>query len=181
MAASRLRQDLGLKRGQLDVLAGCPPCQSFSTLKTLNGGKKVRDKDSKDLLFEILRFVRALSPKAVMLRTSLDFRPIRESGFCSCPATTRLRLRAQSFECWRLRRSSTSQAHDSRRHQEKVRNPTFGSAWNVGLTVRDAIFSLPAPRNSADPLHNLKEHRSKAVRDLIAKNPKERWRPDAAF
>src|SRR5688572_21675716 len=63
VAAARLQRDLGLKRGQLDLLAGCPPCQSFSTLKTLNGSKRVRDKNTKDLLFEFLRFVRVLRPK----------------------------------------------------------------------------------------------------------------------
>src|SRR4051812_8231735 len=51
--ASTLRRELRLKPGQLDLLAGCPPCQSFSSLKTLNGRKRVRDKSGKDLLFEM--------------------------------------------------------------------------------------------------------------------------------
>jgi DNA (cytosine-5)-methyltransferase 1 len=35
--ASQVRKSLSLKIGDLDLLSGCPPCQGFSTLKTLNG------------------------------------------------------------------------------------------------------------------------------------------------
>jgi DNA (cytosine-5)-methyltransferase 1 len=30
-------QALGLERGQLDLLAACPPCQGFSAMRTKNG------------------------------------------------------------------------------------------------------------------------------------------------
>ena len=32
-----LKKKLGLRRGQLDLLAGCPPCQGFSSIRTHNG------------------------------------------------------------------------------------------------------------------------------------------------
>ena len=35
-----LMQQLGLREGDLD-LPGCPPCQGFSTLRTLNGSRRV--------------------------------------------------------------------------------------------------------------------------------------------
>jgi DNA (cytosine-5)-methyltransferase 1 len=38
---SQVREDLGLKPGELDVLAGCPPCQGFSSLRTRNGFEDV--------------------------------------------------------------------------------------------------------------------------------------------
>ena len=36
-----LMHKLGLATGELDLMAGCPPCQGFSTLRTLNGGRAI--------------------------------------------------------------------------------------------------------------------------------------------
>lgn len=63
--ATGVMRRLKIKRGQLDLLAGCPPCQGFSTMTTLNG-RIGKDKQN-DLVFEFLRFVRSMRPKAVML------------------------------------------------------------------------------------------------------------------
>src|SRR5262249_13029792 len=41
--AERLKRELGLSAGDLDLLAGCPPCQGFSALRTRNGSKRNRD------------------------------------------------------------------------------------------------------------------------------------------
>ena len=57
---------LGLRKGELDLLAGCPPCQGFSTMATLNG-KRGKDDPRNDLVFQFVRFVRQMAPKAVML------------------------------------------------------------------------------------------------------------------
>src|SRR5450631_575906 len=32
---------LGLSEGELDLVAGCPPCQGFSSMRTLNGRQEV--------------------------------------------------------------------------------------------------------------------------------------------
>lgn len=56
---SRFRRHLGLRRGQLDVLVGCPPCQGFSRMR--NGGGANDDKN--DLVLVYLEFVKALLPR----------------------------------------------------------------------------------------------------------------------
>src|SRR5438309_6353959 len=61
-----LMRELNIRPGELDVLAGCPPCQGFSTLRTRNGANKNRDVRN-DLVDEMLRFARAFRPKAVMM------------------------------------------------------------------------------------------------------------------
>ncbi len=61
-----LLDTLGLKKGGLDLLAGCPPCQGFTTMRTLNGALMVDDPRN-DLLLEFERFVEALRPRAVMM------------------------------------------------------------------------------------------------------------------
>ena len=50
-----LMERLKINQGDLDLLAGCPPCQGFSTLRTFNGGKAIAD-PMNDLVFEFVRF-----------------------------------------------------------------------------------------------------------------------------
>jgi DNA (cytosine-5)-methyltransferase 1 len=63
---NELMKTLGLKRGELSLLAGCPPCQGFSSIRTNNGRYSITD-DRNDLINDYLRFVEAFLPKAVML------------------------------------------------------------------------------------------------------------------
>ena len=55
-----LMKRLKLQPGDLDLLAGCPPCQGFSRLRTFNGARTV-DEPMNDLVFQFLRFVQAFS------------------------------------------------------------------------------------------------------------------------
>jgi len=66
VGAVELLNAIGLKRGELDLLAGCPPCQGFSTLRTRKKSNAVSD-DRNDLLFEFLRIVEAISPRSIMM------------------------------------------------------------------------------------------------------------------
>ncbi len=71
----------GLERGQLDVLIGGPPCQSFST-----AGRRGTISDPRGLLlWEFLRFVEALQPKYFvmenvrgLLSAAISHRPIAQ-------------------------------------------------------------------------------------------------------
>lgn len=54
---------VGLKQGELDLLVGGPPCQSFST-----AGRRGTTQDPRGaLLWEFLRFVEALQPKFFLM------------------------------------------------------------------------------------------------------------------
>lgn len=66
VGAVELLNTIGLKRGQLDLLAGCPPCQGFSTLRTRKKAIAVED-ERNNLLFEFLRMVEAISPRTLMM------------------------------------------------------------------------------------------------------------------
>lgn len=71
----------GLKPGELDLLSGGPPCQSFSTV-----GKRGTVQDPRGtLLWDFLRFIRALRPKFFLmenvrglLSAALRHRPIAQ-------------------------------------------------------------------------------------------------------
>ncbi len=50
----------------LHLLAGCPPCQGFSSLRRLNRNRNVRD-DRNSLILEFLRLVNDLKPITIMM------------------------------------------------------------------------------------------------------------------
>jgi DNA (cytosine-5)-methyltransferase 1 len=66
LTSRKVLAQIGLRPGELDLLAGCPPCQPFSNLRMR--GRRAHSKDeSSDLIFDFLRLAEGLSPKAIML------------------------------------------------------------------------------------------------------------------
>lgn len=61
--ANAVREDLGLERGALDLIAGGPPCQGFS----INAPVRSSEDQRNHLFKEYLRFVDAFTPKAVLI------------------------------------------------------------------------------------------------------------------
>jgi DNA (cytosine-5)-methyltransferase 1 len=60
---AELISELGLKPGELDLLVGGPPCQSFSQI-----GKRESLDDARGLLlFEMVRFAAIIEPKAILI------------------------------------------------------------------------------------------------------------------
>ena len=58
-----LMNELGIKRGEVDLLYGGSPCQSFSQI-----GKMESLKDERGLLlFQMIRFAKAIKPKAIFI------------------------------------------------------------------------------------------------------------------
>lgn len=61
--ANGILHELGLKRGELDLIAGGPPCQGFSINAPVRSNE-----DSRNHLFkEYLRFVDAFAPRAILI------------------------------------------------------------------------------------------------------------------
>lgn len=161
---------LELQQGQLDLLAGCPPCQGFSSIRTLNGAQTVEDSRN-DLVFEFLRFVKALQPKAVMMentpglakdwRMTEVFRELLTLGYEGDYPI----VNAVNYGVPQRRRRMILLAG-------RFGAISFPSPEPNRLTVRNAIASLPRAGESGDALHDLSERRSKRVVDMIRKIPK---------
>ncbi len=66
MTHSEITKHYPIKPGELDLLAACPPCQGFSTLRTKNTLKPADDERNK-LIFQVSRLVTELLPKAVLV------------------------------------------------------------------------------------------------------------------
>lgn len=171
LPVSQLRRAFGLVTGQLDLLAGCPPCQGFSTMRTLNGKRKIEDCRN-DLVFEYLRYVKELQPKAIMmenvpgLATDIRMTVLRDE----------LRLLGYESICEVLNAADFGVPQRRRRMillAAKEGAPTTAEREERRRTVRDAIADLPKPGNSGDPLHDLTEKRSERVAELISKIPKD--------
>lgn len=166
-----LMDELELKPGDLDLLAGCPPCQGFSTLRTLNGGRVVED-SQKDLVFQFLRFVMEFRPKTIMMenvpglaqdnRIDLFRRGVKALGYKFQDGV----LDAYDYGVPQRRRRFVFLA-------SKFGVPEFPPKALRRRSVRGAIGRLPRPGRSGDVLHDYEVNRSKSVLDLVSRIPKD--------
>lgn len=172
LSVADVKEKLSLAEGQLDLVAGCPPCQGFSSLRTLNGNRAIED-DRNNLILEFLRFIRGLKPRFVMMENVpamgkdwryVEFREELESLGYRCLQDV---LDVANFGVPQRRRRFVFIAG--------LRcEVAFPEPDKSRVTVRSAIGALPAPspETGCDPLHDYREHRSKRVMDLIRAIPK---------
>lgn len=171
VSARSILAKLKLRKGELDLLGGCPPCQGFSTLRTRNGSRRVRDKRN-DLIYDFERLVLSLRPKHVMLENVP--RLIKDH---------RLRRFTRSLESegYRVKAGVLNVADyavPQRRKRavvvaSRVCEPSLAAKRTKLRTVRHAIGSLGPAGASGDPLHDMPESRSPVVRARIRSIPRD--------
>jgi len=171
--ATDVLKQLNIKRGELGLVAGCPPCQGFSSVNTLNGKWEVDD-DRNELILEYGRFVRDLRPRAVLMenvpglladpRMQVLCDMLEKLGY---PVRSGLDiLNAADFGVPQRRRRLVMIALDGR-------GVSFAPPNSKIVTVRNAIEGLPPAGMSGDPLHDFPERRSAAVMKRIRAIPKD--------
>jgi DNA (cytosine-5)-methyltransferase 1 len=170
LPATRVQQHLKLGRGQLDLIAGCPPCQGFSSMTTLNGHAARRDRRN-DLVFDFVRFVRVMRPRAVMLENVPGLAKNR-----------RFRLLVQQLETLGYRCTyAVLDAADYGVPQRRRRLILIAGLGRVipfapharrRRSVREAFRKL-GTRAKRDVLHSLTEHRTPRVQQMIKLVPKD--------
>jgi len=175
LGAAELLKAAQLRRGQLDLLAGCPPCQGFSTLRTRKKQLAVRD-DRNDLLFEFLRMVEALAPRAIMLENVPSLaRDYRIRTFVK--HISRLGYR---INCRRVKVVDAAQYGVPQRRQRMIllasKLGQVGEAEpSEPVTVRQCLAgaALCPVGESGDPLHDHKSNHTARVREIIRHIPKD--------
>ncbi|XUX00418.1 MAG: DNA cytosine methyltransferase [Dehalogenimonas sp.] len=170
VGARRFMESLGLTRGQLDLLAACPPCQGFSSIRTHNGSKDVKDTRN-DLVFEVLRFARVFKPKTIMFENT--------PGLAEDWRMNELwvKLLALGYKGKYLVRDAAEFGVPQRRKRLIL---LAGMSRNIKLprrsfksrTVRQTIGTLSVAGESGDLLHDMPEKRSNRIRLLIGNIPK---------
>ena len=161
-----------LEEGELDLLAGCPPCQGFSALRTKRRQSAVDD-DRNDLLLEFLRLAEETLPRFVLLENvpglardelfgqftdgleALGYgvaNAVLDSADFGAPQRRRRLVLVAGFEC----------------------QPRIVRGEAERRTVRDAIGGFAGTAGSSgDPLHDHGEQRAEHVRSVIESIPKD--------
>lgn len=165
-------KELGLRVGELDLLAGCPPCQGYSTIGTRNRGKK--DDPRNGLVYQVLRFALVFKPKTIMMENvpalAKDARladlvaKLEEVGY---KVDVKV-LNMSNYMVPQVRRRMIMLA--SRLGGIEVVKQELDA--DEMITVRKAISFLPPVGQSGDQLHDIVEKRKPRIQKMISLVPK---------
>lgn len=158
-----------LKGQTIHLLAGCPPCQGFSSIRRLNRSQPVED-ERNSLINEYVRFVEDLHPYTIMLENvpglemSIDFihsiNRLRDIGYHLAYRVVNVRDYGVPQNRKRLVMVG------SRLGKIEVANET-----NERETVRSTIGHLPSPESSNDFVHKIYPHHIPRIQTLITHIP----------
>ncbi len=160
-----------LKGKKIHLLAGCPPCQGFSSIRRLNKVEPVAD-DRNNLIMEYVRLVKALKPYTIMMenvpglvnydlfKKALGI--LKEAGY-----------KWIDYKVVNVKNYGVAQSRKrlvlvgSRLGEINVAKPI-----EEKKTVRQVIGNLPLPENSKDPIHKIFPVHTPEIQKRIELTPK---------
>ncbi|MCM4162454.1 MULTISPECIES: DNA cytosine methyltransferase [unclassified Arenibacter] len=160
-----------LKGKEVHLLAGCPPCQGFSSIRRLNRKDAVKD-ERNGLIMEYIRLVRVIKPLTIMMENVpglVEYDLFKE-------AVDILQKELGYFVDFKVVNVKDYGVPQSRKRlvlvgsllgEIKVAKPT-----NETNFVRDAIGHLPFPEHCADTLHKIFPNHTPKVLKRIKLTPK---------
>jgi DNA (cytosine-5)-methyltransferase 1 len=154
------------------LLAGCPPCQGFSSMRRLNRKNAVPD-ERNSLILEFLRFVKGLKPLTIMMENvpGLKDYDLFEEMCSELRKYYTIDIKVVDIQFFGV-------------PQRRKRLVLVGAlkTLNLGLkvaestgekvTVRDAIGNLESVDSTVDLMHRTTAHHSQKVERIISKIPK---------
>ncbi|QAX28872.1 DNA cytosine methyltransferase [Leisingera sp. NJS204] len=166
---SEVKRTLG--GAPLHLLAGCPPCQGFSSVRKLNKKASVRDPRNQ-LVVEYFRFVEELKPLTLMMENV--------PGLADYYLFKQIVKKLKAMGYWidvQVVNVKNYGVPQSRRRLVMVGSRlgaiSVAEGFEVETTVRDAISHLPTPEDSTDPIHKIVAKHSDAIKKRISLTPKD--------
>ncbi len=164
-----IMKGLKLNPGDLDLLAGCPPCQGFSRMRKRNKARSARD-DRNALIDEFARFALAMRPKLIMMENVPGLADYYRFGsFKKNLENAGYRIKVEILDV-----SKFGVAQRRKRlilSASRIGAPTLATESKTKKTVRKVIGRLPPAGTSGDSLHDIPERRSERIQLLIRSIP----------
>ncbi len=155
----------------IHLLAGCPPCQGFSSLRRLNRKEPVSDQRN-SLILEYIKFVKELNPYTIMLENV----PALIEYDLFQDAVRILRDELHYFIDYDIVNVKDYGVPQSRKRLvmigSKLGEIKIPKPNNEKVTVREAIGLLPHPSESTDPLHKIFPKHTPHIQERIRLTPK---------
>jgi len=181
LAPEIILRRLGMERGQLSLLAACPPCQGFSRMTTKNRAEPAPDPRN-DLILDVARLVEGILPLTLMIENVPALR--NDERFQQ--TTSRLEAAGYRWSCEIV--NASDYGVPQRRKRMILMASLLGSieiprGCAKERTVRQTIGDLLPPEESRKPLHRLLGRHNEKVMERIAAVPhdggsREAWGED---
>lgn len=156
---------------EIHLLAGCPPCQGFSSVRRLNKKDPVFDQRN-SLILEYIKFVKELNPYTIMLENVpalINYDLFQE-------AVRILKDELHYFIDYDIVNVKDYGVPQSRKRLvmvgSRIGKIKISKPNHETLTVRQAIGLLPTPNESNDPIHKILPKHTPAVQERIRLTPK---------
>ncbi len=159
-----------LNGNPLHLLAGCPPCQGFSSMRRLNKKRSKRD-GRNNLVLEYLRFVKELKPLTIMMENvpglvnytlfKYVVRELQRLGYN--PKFQAVNIQGYGVPQRRKRLVVVGTLHG----EHEITKPT-----GEKVTVRDMIGHIESVRKTKDHVHRIVASHTPDVMKRIKATPK---------
>ncbi|MCK8493781.1 DNA cytosine methyltransferase [Spirosoma sp. RP8] len=159
----------------LHLLAGCPPCQGFSSVRRLNRKQAVDDKRN-SLILEFLRFVKELRPYTIMMENVPGLKEYDQfkkvvSELTSDELGYQVDVRVVNVKDYGVAQSRKRLVLLGSRLKQSTPILVAGPTGER-RTVRHEIEHLPSPDETDDELHKMVSTHTDAVMKRIQLTPK---------
>jgi DNA (cytosine-5)-methyltransferase 1 len=171
ITSADLLSSLNLEPGELDLLAGCPPCQGFSSMRRRNGPKEIFDQRN-DLIDDFGRLATEIRPKLIMMENVPSI--VKFPKFQNLVSELEKAGYSVRYEVLDVALYGVPQRRKRLILSANLNgNAVLARPQLAPVSVRAAIQNLPTAGISGDPVHDFPSRRSSKVQQIIAHIPKD--------